>query len=112
MAHPKPVKFSLTGFYLRNIAANLSGNFIIAVLNFFSPLAVFEEWRKFLIEGGWIAIPVILVCIVMVGIFFQYLVQRPITALLEMIHRGEGPEIDLQDKKIIFKNIQTIQNRL
>jgi len=98
MAHPKPVKFSLIGFYLRNMAANLSGNFIIAVLNFFSPLAVFEEWRKFLIEGGWIAIPVILVCIVMVGIFFQYLVQRPITALLEMIHRGEGPEIDLQDK--------------
>jgi len=98
MAHPKPVKFSLIGFYLRNMAANLSGNFIIAVLNFFSPLAVFEEWRKFLIEGGWIAIPVILVCIVMVGIFFQYLVQRPITALLEKIHRGEGPEIDLQDK--------------
>ena len=98
MDHPKPAKISLIGFYLRNIAANLFGNFIIAVLNFFSPLAVFEEWRKFLIEGGWIAIPIILVCIVFVGIFFQYLVQRPITALIEKIHLGEGLEINLQAK--------------
>ena len=80
------------------MAANLSGNFIIAVLNFFSPLAVFEEWRKFLLDGGWIAIPVILVCIVVAGILLQYLVQRPIAALLEKIHLGERPDIDLQDK--------------
>lgn len=98
MEHPKPAKISLIGFYLRNIAANLMGNFIIAILNFFSPLAVFAEWRKYLIEGGWIAIPIILVCIVLVGIFLQYLVQRPITALLEKILLGEGLAIDLQAK--------------
>jgi sigma-B regulation protein RsbU (phosphoserine phosphatase) len=98
MAHSKPAKISLIGFYLRNLAANISGNFIIAVLNFFSPLAVYEEWRQFLLGGGWIAIPIILVCIVAVGILVQYIFQRPLAALLEKIHLAETPDIDLQAK--------------
>ena len=98
MAHPKPAKISLIGFYLRNLAANLSGNLIIALLNFFSPLAVYEQWRQFLLGGGWIAIPIILVCIVLVGVLLQFIFQRPVAALLEKIHLGETPDIDLQAK--------------
>jgi len=98
MAHSKPAKIGLIGYYLRNLAANLCGNFIIAVLNFFSPLAVYEEWRQFLLGGGWIAIPIILVCIVSVGILLQSIFQRPLAALLEKIHLGEAPDLDLQAK--------------
>jgi len=96
MHQPKPAKTSLLGLYLRNIAANLSGNFIIAVLNFYTPLAVFEEWREFLSAGGWVAIPIIIACIALFGIFLQYLVQRPITALLGKIRLTAAPDLALQ----------------
>jgi len=96
MHQPKPAKTGLLGLYLRNVAANLSGNFIIAVLNFYTPLAVFEEWREFLSAGGWVAIPIIIACIALFGIFLQYLAQRPITALLGKIHLPAAPDPALQ----------------
>lgn len=96
MEQPKPAKTSLIGFYLRNLAANLSGNFIIAVLNQYTPLSFFEEWREFLSGGGWVAIPVIIACIALIGILLQYIVQRPISALLGKLRLGEEPEAALK----------------
>ena len=96
MEQPKPAKTSLIGFYLRNLAANLSGNFIIAVLNQYTPLSFFEEWREFLSGGGWVAIPVIIACIAIFAIILQYMVQRPISALLGKLRLGEEPEAALK----------------
>jgi serine phosphatase RsbU (regulator of sigma subunit) len=96
MEQPKPAKTSLIGFYLRNLAANFSGNFIIAVLNQYTPLSFFEEWREFLSGGGWVAIPIIFACIALIGILLQYIVQRPINALLGKLRLGEEPEAALK----------------
>jgi sigma-B regulation protein RsbU (phosphoserine phosphatase) len=98
MEAPKPPKAGLTGLYLRNFAANISGNVIIAVLNIFTPLEVFEEWREFLSKGGWAAIPIILAFISLVAMFLQYLVQRPIAAVLKMLLLGEEAETEVQSR--------------
>ena len=98
MEHNNPAKISLIGFYLRNLAANIFGNLIIVVLNFFSPLAVYEDWHTFLMEGGWMAIPIIFACIVSIGVLLQFLLQRPLAAHLEMIRSGRQPGADLQTK--------------
>ena len=92
MKASNPAKAGLTGLYLRNFAANISGNFIIAVLNIFTPLTVFEQWRGFLAKGSWVAIPIILGIIVLIAVFLQYLVQRPIAAVLITLQRGGQPE--------------------
>jgi len=89
-------KPSLVALYLRNLAANLSGNFIIAALNIFTPLALFEAWRDFLAQGGWVAIPLIIALITLMAVFLQYLVQRPVAGLLEKIRLGEAPQAELQ----------------
>jgi len=96
MKAPNPAKAGLTGLYLRNFAANIAGNFIIAVLNIFTPLTVFEKWRGFLAKGSWIALPIILGVIVLIAFFLQYLVQRPIAAVLITLQRGGQPEPELQ----------------
>jgi len=96
MGASKPVRPGLTGLYLRNFTANISGNFIIAVLNIFTPLAVFEEWREFLSKGNWAAIPIILAFISLIAMFLQYLVQRPIAAVLKKLQFDEKPEAALQ----------------
>lgn len=95
MGAPTSPKPGLTGLYLRNFAANISGNGIIGVLNIFTPLAVFEEWREFLSQGNWVAIPVILAFISLIAVFSQYLVQRPITAALKKLQHGEKPAAGL-----------------
>ena len=95
MGAPTSLKPGLTGLYLRNFAANISGNFIIGILNIFTPLAVFEEWREFLSKGNWIAIPVILAFISLIAVFFQYLIQRPIAAVLKKLQLKEIPEPEL-----------------
>jgi len=95
MGAPAAFKSGLTGLYLRNFAANISGNFIIGVLNIFTPLAVFEEWREFLSKGNWIAIPLILAFISLIAVFLQYLIQRPIAEALIKLQRGERPAAGL-----------------
>ncbi|MEJ2168461.1 MAG: hypothetical protein P8X90_23355, partial [Desulfobacterales bacterium] len=95
MGAPTFLKPGLTGLYIRNFAANISGNAIIGILNIFTPLAVFEEWREFLSQGNWAAIPVILALISLIAVFFQYLVQRPIAAALKSLQHGEKPAVGL-----------------
>jgi sigma-B regulation protein RsbU (phosphoserine phosphatase) len=96
MKAPNLAKACLTGLYLRNLAANFSGNFIIAVLNIFTPLTVFEQWRGFLAKGSWVAIPILLGFIVLIAVFLQSLVQRPIAATLKILQRGGQPEPEIR----------------
>ena len=98
MAQPKSGKPSLIGLYLRNFAANFSGNLIILVLNFFTPLTVFEHWRASFPEGGWVLIPIAIPSIFLVVVYVQYRVQRPISELLKKIQFGEKVEPQHQKK--------------
>jgi sigma-B regulation protein RsbU (phosphoserine phosphatase) len=96
-SHPaKPVR--LTGLYLRNYAANLAGNFIIVTLNFFTPLAVYEDWKVFHYQGGWKIIPVIIVVILSLSTGLQHLIQRPISIWLGQISSGKKIDMALQKR--------------
>jgi sigma-B regulation protein RsbU (phosphoserine phosphatase) len=95
MADTQPVKPTLGGLYLRNFIANFSGNIIIAVLNFFTPLAFFDNWRATLAEGLWFAVPVAIISVVSLVVLLQYLVQRPISSVAKMIYVGHEPDSPL-----------------
>ena len=86
----KPVR--LTGLYVRNFLANFAGNCIIVMLNIFTPLAVYENWKAFIWQGGliggWITIPVTLFLVVWMVIGLQYLIQRPISDGIRQLRDG------------------------
>ena len=92
MAESLSAKPTLLGLYLRNYAANFSGNIIIVILNFFTPLAIFEEWRATLTAGFWIAIFFALLSVFLFVTLLQYIAQRPIYSMIKVIHLGATPE--------------------
>ena len=98
MGQKKPAKTSLVGLYIRNYAANLTGNFIIVLLNIFTPLEVFRDWQAFLRQGGWIWLLFLAPAVILLVGFLQYLVQRPISTLLNQIHNGEEIDTSLQER--------------
>ena len=98
MAESLPARPSLIGLYVRNYVANFSGNFIIVILNFFTPLAVFREWRASLLEGFWLVVPIAILSVFLFVTLLQYFVQRPISSMAKMIHLGEKPEGMLKEK--------------
>jgi len=98
MAESPQAMPSLSGLYVRNYVANFSGNFIIVILNFFTPLAVFKEWRASLLEGFWLVVPIAILSVFLFVTLLQYLVQRPISSMAKMIHLGEKPEGVLKEK--------------
>jgi sigma-B regulation protein RsbU (phosphoserine phosphatase) len=98
MADSIPTRPSLVGLYIRNYIANFSGNFIIVLLNFFTPLAVYEDWQHTLSEGHWVVIPIALVSIFTLVTFLQHLVQRPVSDVLKVIHSNQKPQPELQMK--------------
>ncbi len=98
MAESPPVNPLLIGLYVRNFIANFSGNVILVILNFFTPLAVFKNWRATLSEGHWVVIPVALMVIVVMVTLLQYLIQRPIHHVLKKTQSNEKPENELQMK--------------
>jgi sigma-B regulation protein RsbU (phosphoserine phosphatase) len=98
MIESNSTRRSLIGLYLRNYAANFCGNFIIVLLNFYTPLAAFKDWRASLAEGIWLIMPIFIVFIFLVATFLQSIVQRPISVLLKRIRLGEKPETELQKK--------------
>ena len=98
MVESPPVKPTLIGLYVRNYIANFSGNFIIVLLNFFTPLAAYEDWQDTLSEGHWVVIPIALVAIFTLVTFLQHLVQRPVSDVLKKIQSKEKPQSELQMK--------------
>ncbi len=98
MAGSPPVKPSLIGLYVRNFLANLSGDFIIILLNFFTPLAVFKNWQAMLFEGQWMVIPIAATAVFSLVILLQYLIQRPISEVLKKVESKEKPQTELQMK--------------
>jgi len=103
MVQPKSGKPSLIGLYLLNFAANFSGNLIIIVLNFFTPLTVFEHWRASFPENGWVLIPIAIPSILLIVTYVQYRVQRPISELLKKIQFGE--KLEPQRQKIARRRL-------
>jgi sigma-B regulation protein RsbU (phosphoserine phosphatase) len=89
----------LTGLYLRNFLANFAGNCIIILLNFFTPLAVYENWKAFLwqgdLMGGWIIIPTVLFIVVWLVFGLQYLIQHPISICLRQSQIGNALPAEL-----------------
>jgi len=81
---------NLRGLYLRNYSANITGEFIVVLLNIVTPLAVFQDWRNYILEGGWILIPISLVVVISTATLLQYLIQRPIAAMLQKIERQQA----------------------
>jgi sigma-B regulation protein RsbU (phosphoserine phosphatase) len=82
----------LTGLYVRNFLANFAGNCIIVMLNIFTPLAVYENWKAFIWQGdligGWIIIPITLFVVVWMVIGLQYVIQRPISIGFRQLQAG------------------------
>jgi len=76
---PRP---KLTGLYMRNLAANLIGNLIIALLNIFTPLDFLKDWMDFLARGGWALIPLFISIVAMIVTILQFYIQRPIARYL------------------------------
>ncbi len=87
----KPTR--LTGLYVRNFLANFTGNCIIILLNIFTPLAVYENWKAYLWQGGgiggWVHIPIALILVVGIVIGLQYRIQRPISTGLGQLYSGK-----------------------
>ncbi len=98
MAESPPASPLLIGLYVRNFLANFSGNAILLILNFFTPLTVFKNWRATLSEGHWVVIPVALTAIIVMVTFLQYYIQRPIHNVLKKTQSNEKPENELQMK--------------
>lgn len=93
MERPPSKPTRLTGLYVLNFLANFAGNCIIILLNIFTPLAVYENWKAFLGQGGWIGgwiiIPATLIVVVGMVIGVQYLIQLPILIGLRQLQAGE-----------------------
>ena len=98
MAESIPVRPSLIGLYIRNYIANFSGNFIIVLLNFFTPLAAYQKWQDTLSEGHWVVIPFAIISIFALVTLLQHFVQRPISDVLKKIQSKEKPQSELQMK--------------
>ena len=96
----KPTR--LTGLYVRNFLANFAGNCIIILLNMFTPLAVYENWKAFLWQGGWVGgwilIPITLGVVVGIVIGMQYLIQRPISIGLQHFQFDRDLPAELLEK--------------
>lgn len=87
---PKPQTLpKLTGLYIRNLAANLIGNLIIALLNIFTPLDFLKGWMTFLSGVGWVLIPIFITTACIIVTILQYSIQRPISRYLACRARDE-----------------------
>jgi sigma-B regulation protein RsbU (phosphoserine phosphatase) len=88
MTETMPARPSLSGLYVRNYAANISGNLIIILLNIFTPLEALKDWQIFLRQGGWVLLVVLIPLVFISAGVLQYLIQRPIATMLRRIQEG------------------------
>ncbi len=83
---------------MRNVGANLLGFLIIVLLNLFTPVEFFKIQRAFLLAGGWMVILSFYPVVICIGIGLQYVVQRPITQVINGMRQGLKIEADLLEK--------------
>ena len=62
----------LTSLYIRNLAANLIGNLIIALLNIVTPLEFLKDWTSLVSGGGWVLIPIFVITACIIVTILQY----------------------------------------
>jgi adenylate cyclase len=92
-------KISLAGLYLRHIGANLLGNFTVVVLNLFTPLVLLEVQKALLFpKGGWRVLVFFLPLVVSVAAFLQYMIQHPISKVINLSSTGMKIQEDLKEK--------------
>ena len=99
-------KIRLTELYGRNVGANLLGFLIIVLLNIFTPVEFFKIQRAFLLAGGWVVILSFYPLVISIGVALQYVVQRPITRVINQMRQGVEVEPDVWEKgKIRLVNL-------
>jgi sigma-B regulation protein RsbU (phosphoserine phosphatase) len=89
MAHRPQSLPKLTSLYIRNLAANLIGNLIIALLNIVTPLEFLKDWMSFLSGGGRVLTPIFIITACIIVTILQYSIQRPISRYLTCLVRDE-----------------------
>jgi adenylate cyclase len=92
------LKIRFSYLYALNIGANIFGFLIIALLNLFTPLEFFKIQRAFLLAGGWVTIVSFYLLVIGLGIILQYIVQRPISAMINRLRLGLKVEAHLEEK--------------
>ena len=92
------LKIHLAELYGRNIGANLLGFFIIVMLNLFTSVEFFKAQRAFLLAGGWLIILSFYPAVICIGIGLQFMVQRPVTQVINFMRQGLEIESDLAEK--------------
>lgn len=92
------LKIRFSNLYALNVGANLVGFLIIALLNLFTPLEFFKIQRAFLLAGGWMTIASFYPLVIGLGILLQYIVQRPISDMINRLRQGLQIEADLEQK--------------
>jgi sigma-B regulation protein RsbU (phosphoserine phosphatase) len=107
----KPIR--LTNLYVRNFLANFTGNFIVILLNMITPLAVYENWKGFLWQGGWlggwISVPIILLFVTLFVIGLQHRIQHPVAIALRQLQAGGEVSAErLEKAKRRLVNLPTI----
>jgi sigma-B regulation protein RsbU (phosphoserine phosphatase) len=90
-------KIHLIEIYIRNVAANLLGFFIIVLLNLCTPLEFFKIQKAFLLAGGWVVIFSFYPIVICIGITLQYIVQRPIAQMINHLRQGLNIEAALEE---------------
>jgi len=91
--------FSFTGLYLRNLGANLLSFGTIFILNITTPLTFFKSGRDLLFNrGGWAILLALYVIMILLVLFLQFRIQRPIATALLRMSENSLPREDLMAK--------------
>jgi class 3 adenylate cyclase len=100
----------LSGFYLRNLAANAVALISAMTLNLVTPSDVLHIPMTFFFgEGGWILIAIVYPLFVCVMGLFQYMIQRPLSTALAGILCTEGMEnASVDNAKVRLLNLPFI----
>ena len=92
-------KLRFTGFYLRNVLANLVGLVTIATLNMFTPLEFFKIMRTLIfLEGHWKLFFLFFPFVLALGVLLHYRFQAPIQKVASSVVAGEEVPEDLLAK--------------
>ena len=96
--HSNRLNSKLTSLYIRNFAANLIGNLIIALLNIVTPLEFLKDWVALLSKDGSVLVPIFFIAVCIIVTILQYLIQRPISRYLTCLGRAEKIQISVELK--------------